>query len=231
MSIIFPATQHQNQNAHQLTINSELLSKSVRQKRGKDTLRSVSIILGMACASINRVEHGQTPDLRNYVRFCRWLEKPLEFFLKEEYFVHPDRVVVGSVFICKRINTLVEDEVIKVIGVEDVIDYRNGDLRITEALIDEHTLGLARFAQNNTILTGDGMVFSNSDLTVNLYVKSFFNPIKDDRYTPIYFSYKGESFVADVKYIHELQERINEVMDEKSDTSEAYIGQLIEEHL
>ena len=49
------------------------LGELVRRKRGNDGLRATAAKIGIAPATLSRVEQGQLPDLANFGKICRWL--------------------------------------------------------------------------------------------------------------------------------------------------------------
>ena len=49
------------------------LGQLVAAKRGEDGLRATAAEIGIAPATLSRVEQGQLPDLANFTKICRWL--------------------------------------------------------------------------------------------------------------------------------------------------------------
>ena len=50
------------------------LGRLVADKRGKVGIRATARAIGVAPATLSRVENGQLPDLANFQKLCRWLE-------------------------------------------------------------------------------------------------------------------------------------------------------------
>lgn len=50
------------------------LGSTVRAKRDKTTIREASEEIGIAPATLSRVERGHTPDLVTFGKICEWLE-------------------------------------------------------------------------------------------------------------------------------------------------------------
>lgn len=49
------------------------LGQLVAERRGEDGLRATAAEIGIAPATLSRVEQGQLPDLANFTKICRWL--------------------------------------------------------------------------------------------------------------------------------------------------------------
>ena len=49
------------------------LGRLVAEKRGEDGLRATAAEIGIAPATLSRVEQGQLPDLANFTKICKWL--------------------------------------------------------------------------------------------------------------------------------------------------------------
>ena len=58
-----------------LTDSLERLGDLVAAKRGTSGLRATASAIGIAPATLSRVEQGQFPDLVNFTKICRWLDK------------------------------------------------------------------------------------------------------------------------------------------------------------
>ena len=50
------------------------LAGLVADKRGNDGLRATAAEIGIAPATLSRVEQGHLPDLQNFSKICRWLK-------------------------------------------------------------------------------------------------------------------------------------------------------------
>lgn len=62
------------------------LGELVASKRGNNGLRATASEIGIAPATLSRVEQGNLPDLENFSKICRWLnEDPASILgLKED---------------------------------------------------------------------------------------------------------------------------------------------------
>ena len=61
-------------------LDIEIFSDLVRAKRGRCGLREAALIVGIAPATISRIERGATPDMATFLALCDWLEiEPTEF--------------------------------------------------------------------------------------------------------------------------------------------------------
>lgn len=49
------------------------LGRLVAEKRGEGGLRATAAEIGIAPATLSRVEQGQLPDLANFTKICKWL--------------------------------------------------------------------------------------------------------------------------------------------------------------
>ncbi len=54
------------------------LGSLVRERRGEQSLRSLSACLGISAATLSRVERGRTIDVATYRRLMGWLGIPAE---------------------------------------------------------------------------------------------------------------------------------------------------------
>lgn len=50
------------------------LAELVADRRGDDGLRATAAEIGIAPATLSRVEQGHLPDLQNFSKICRWLK-------------------------------------------------------------------------------------------------------------------------------------------------------------
>lgn len=65
--------------------NSEGMKKALKTKRTIDhdiTMRKLAKQLGVSLATVSRAEEGKMVDLLTYVKLCRWLNEPLDKFIK-----------------------------------------------------------------------------------------------------------------------------------------------------
>lgn len=64
------------------TLNTELLSSMLKEKRGKRGLRATADeIEGVSYATLSRIEQGRIPDVDTFVKICKWLEVSTETFI------------------------------------------------------------------------------------------------------------------------------------------------------
>ena len=64
------------------TLNTELLARMLKVKRGKNGLRSVAeAIDGVSVATLSRIEQGKIPDVDTFIRICRWLDVSTDTFV------------------------------------------------------------------------------------------------------------------------------------------------------
>lgn len=67
------------------SINIEALSAMLKSKRGIRGLREVSKEISeeiglVSVSTLSRVENGNIPDIDTYLKICKWLEVPMDFF-------------------------------------------------------------------------------------------------------------------------------------------------------
>lgn len=67
-----------------MTFNNTRFSKELASKIKKDNLsfRTASPVIGISSATLCRLANGSMPDLISYGLCCRWLEKDMEYFMK-----------------------------------------------------------------------------------------------------------------------------------------------------
>jgi transcriptional regulator with XRE-family HTH domain len=62
-------------------IDTQKLSEMIRSKRGEKGLREIAKEIGdVSSSTLSRIEQGNLPDIDTYVRLCKWLEVPTDFF-------------------------------------------------------------------------------------------------------------------------------------------------------
>ena len=59
---------------HSAHVPTRRIGKLLREKRGKRGIREVAREIGIAPASLSRIEHGTLPDLASFQKICRWLD-------------------------------------------------------------------------------------------------------------------------------------------------------------
>ncbi|WP_282016493.1 helix-turn-helix domain-containing protein [Marinifilum flexuosum] len=66
----------------QSTLNTELLSGMLKEKRGNKGLRAVSQeIGGVSASTLSRIEQGKIPDVETFVKICGWLGVSTDTFI------------------------------------------------------------------------------------------------------------------------------------------------------
>ncbi|MDI9863987.1 helix-turn-helix transcriptional regulator [Flectobacillus sp. DC10W] len=68
-----------------MLLNLKKLSKSLRDKRGNNTLWNVSVKTNISRSTLSRIENGGMPDTLTYLKICKYLEvEPSCFYFKTE---------------------------------------------------------------------------------------------------------------------------------------------------
>lgn len=66
----------------QSTLNTELLSGMLKNKRGTKGLRAIATeIGGVSASTLSRIEQGKIPDVDTFVKICNWLEVSTDTFI------------------------------------------------------------------------------------------------------------------------------------------------------
>jgi len=65
----------------QTTLNTDLLSGMIKNKRGRKGLRTVATEIGASAATLSRIEQGKIPDVETFIKVCGWLEMPTDTFI------------------------------------------------------------------------------------------------------------------------------------------------------
>lgn len=66
----------------QSTLNTELLSGMLKDKRGSTGLRAIAAeIGGVSASTLSRIEQGKIPDVDTFVKICNWLEVSTDTFI------------------------------------------------------------------------------------------------------------------------------------------------------
>jgi len=67
------------------TLNAELLSGMLKNKRAGRGLRAVADeIGGVSFATLSRIEQGRVPDVDTFIRLCKWLNVPTDTFIQDK---------------------------------------------------------------------------------------------------------------------------------------------------
>lgn len=65
------------------TFNSKKFSRELKVERitYRITLRTLGKLTKVSAATICRIENGQVPEMKNFLRLCSWLEMPAGDFI------------------------------------------------------------------------------------------------------------------------------------------------------
>lgn len=61
-------------------LNSSLLAEMIKSKRGKRGLRDAAKEIGTSSPTLSRIENGNLPDIDTYLKICKWLDVPSDYF-------------------------------------------------------------------------------------------------------------------------------------------------------
>jgi transcriptional regulator with XRE-family HTH domain len=68
----------------QSTLNTELLSSMLKNKRASRGLRTVAEEIGdVSAATLSRIEQGKIPDVDTFIKICKWLDVTTDTFILE----------------------------------------------------------------------------------------------------------------------------------------------------
>jgi transcriptional regulator with XRE-family HTH domain len=65
----------------QSTLNTELLSSTIKSKRGKKGLRDTAREIDISSATLSRVELGNLPDVETFIKICKWIGVSTDTFI------------------------------------------------------------------------------------------------------------------------------------------------------
>jgi transcriptional regulator with XRE-family HTH domain len=65
-------------------IDTKKLAVAVRARRGKLSLRKAAEKSGVSYPTLSKIENGDKPDLETFIKVCRWIELPTEYFTQEQ---------------------------------------------------------------------------------------------------------------------------------------------------
>lgn len=66
------------------TLNTDLLSTLIREKRGNKGLRDTANEIGdISYATLSRIELGKVPDVDTFIKLCKWLNLSTDTFISE----------------------------------------------------------------------------------------------------------------------------------------------------
>jgi len=69
------------------SLNTQLLSSMIKNKRGTKGLREVANeITGISAATLSRIEQGNLPDVETFILLCDWLEVSTDVFINGQKF-------------------------------------------------------------------------------------------------------------------------------------------------
>jgi transcriptional regulator with XRE-family HTH domain len=63
------------------SLDTQLLAGMIKSKRGDKGLRTIAQEIGdISSATLSRVEQGKVPDVDTFIKICKWLEVPTDYF-------------------------------------------------------------------------------------------------------------------------------------------------------
>lgn len=62
------------------SLNSSLLAEMIKSKRGNRGLRETAKEIGTSSPTLSRIENGNLPDIDTYIKICKWLDVPSDYF-------------------------------------------------------------------------------------------------------------------------------------------------------
>lgn len=62
------------------SLNSSLLAEMIKSKRGNRGLRDTAKEIGTSSPTLSRIENGNLPDIDTYLKICKWLDVPSDYF-------------------------------------------------------------------------------------------------------------------------------------------------------
>lgn len=65
-----------------MSLDINLFSQSVRDRRGERGLREIAAEIGTSASTLSRIEKGKLPDVNTFLMLCEWLELPSDYFSK-----------------------------------------------------------------------------------------------------------------------------------------------------
>lgn len=73
------------ENKEPKTLNTQILSNVIIEKRGDRSMREVlSEIRGVSLSTYSRIERGHVPDVNTFINLCVWVDKPMELFIGDK---------------------------------------------------------------------------------------------------------------------------------------------------
>ncbi len=64
------------------TLDTAKLADMLRSKRGNKGLRAIASEMGEVSApTLSRIEQGKLPDVDTFIKICKWLQVPTDFFI------------------------------------------------------------------------------------------------------------------------------------------------------
>ena len=61
-------------------LNSSLLAEMIKSKRRNCGLRETAKEIGTSSPTLSRIENGNLPDIDTYMKICKWLDVPSDYF-------------------------------------------------------------------------------------------------------------------------------------------------------
>jgi transcriptional regulator with XRE-family HTH domain len=65
----------------QSTLNTALLSSTIKSKRGQKGLRDTAKEIDISSATLSRVELGNIPDVETFIKICKWIGVSTDTFI------------------------------------------------------------------------------------------------------------------------------------------------------
>jgi transcriptional regulator with XRE-family HTH domain len=100
-------------------LNTIKLADMLKSKRGAKGLRAVAEeIGGVSAPTLSRIEQGNIPDVDTFIKICKWLEVPTDFFTNKSEANAPSSsdVVVAHLRADKALPPDVSEALIKMIN-------------------------------------------------------------------------------------------------------------------
>ena len=99
------------------SINVQSLAQMIKSKRSDRGLRETAKeIGGISVSTLSRVENGNLPDMDTYMKLCKWLDVPFDFFASETLSSDSKKnVVVANLRADKTLSPDMAEALIKMI--------------------------------------------------------------------------------------------------------------------
>jgi transcriptional regulator with XRE-family HTH domain len=106
-----------NTSIHMQSINIQSLAQMIKSKTSDRGLRETAKeIGGISVSTLSRVENGNLPDMDTYMKLCKWLDVPFDFFASETLPSDSNKnVVVANLRADKTLSPDMAEALIKMI--------------------------------------------------------------------------------------------------------------------